>query len=107
MKQSTAQIERILAHAKHRYREEGIELLGIFGSYAEGRADSYSDIDIAYRTNRTLFDRTFQGGFAKLLRLSEIKQELEKLLKRRIDLVSIDHGNQRFKEEIERNMICV
>lgn len=36
---------------KANYAKEGVELLGIFGSFARGDEDIYSDIDIAYNLN--------------------------------------------------------
>ena len=107
MKQNISTIQNILSDAKKRYLSDGIELLGIFGSYAQGKADVYSDIDIAYRVDREMFDHTFHGGFAKLLRLKEIKQELEKRLRCKIDLVSVEHSSARFKEEIFRKLVHV
>ncbi|MDQ7047597.1 MAG: nucleotidyltransferase domain-containing protein [Sulfurovum sp.] len=37
--------------------DEGFEVIGIFGSYARGNADKYSDIDIAYKLDFDTFDR--------------------------------------------------
>ena len=61
---------------KNQYKSEGFEMVGVFGSYARGTADKYSDIDIAYNLDYETFNQKFRGGFAKLLRIEEIKQEL-------------------------------
>ena len=100
-------IQNILTDAKKRYLSDGVELLGIFGSYTRGKADIYSDIDIAYRVDRERFDQAFRGGFAKLLRLKEIKEELEKRLRCKIDLVPLEHSAPRAKEEILKELVYV
>ncbi len=107
MKQSIQNIQNILRSVQKRYLRDGLEIVGIFGSLARGGAGKYSDIDIAYRTHKDTFDLAFRGGFAKLLRIQEMQQELEKHLKRRVDLVSIDHGSPKLREEIERGIIYV
>lgn len=66
-----------------RYKEEsaekyGIETLGLFGSVARGEQDEKSDIDVFIRLKRPDF----------LVRM-EIKEELEHLFDRKIDLVPL------------------
>ncbi len=110
MKQNTKEIKQILSKlsdAKSRYIYDGIELIGVFGSYAQKNADAYSDIDIAYKVDNAKFDRKFRGGFAKLLKLKEIKDELQGLLGCRVDFVSLEHLNQKFRHDIDRSMMYV
>ncbi|WP_455622300.1 nucleotidyltransferase family protein [Parabacteroides sp.] len=66
-----------------RYKEQsagkyGIETLGLFGSVARGEQDEKSDIDVFIRLKRPDF----------LVRM-EIKEELEHLFDRKIDLVPL------------------
>ncbi len=38
-----------LKEIKPLYEKEGLEILGVFGSYAKDTQNEFSDIDIAYR----------------------------------------------------------
>ncbi|KYJ85475.1 nucleotidyltransferase family protein [Sulfurovum riftiae] len=107
MKQTIQHIVRILESAKKQYEEEGIRIIGIFGSYARGTEDRYSDIDIAYIVDHTVFDQKFKGGFAKLLRLEEIKSELQQYLHRKVDLVPFNGGNDRLVQRMKQEMVYV
>ena len=69
------------------YKDEGIEIIGIFGSYARGDYDEYSDVDITYKINYDKFFTKYKDGFSQILRLDEIKKELEKFLGKKVDFV--------------------
>jgi predicted nucleotidyltransferase len=62
-------------------------LLGIFGSYARGTQTKFSDIDIAYIIDYNKFSKRYKDGFSKILRIDEIKEELQKTFGTRVDLV--------------------
>jgi predicted nucleotidyltransferase len=70
---------------KNRYIDDGIKIIGLFGSYARGEAKQNSDIDIVIETT-PLFLKKYRGvrAFSRLL---EIKNELQTLLEKEIDLV--------------------
>lgn len=106
MKQTLQHISTRIAEMKNQYQNEGFEIIGIFGSYARGSAHKYSDVDIAYKLDYTLFDTKFKGGFAKILRIEQIKEELQKHLHLKVDLVSL-HNNSPFKEKIAQDLIYV
>jgi len=107
MRNTTQNIPSLLSSMKKEYLNEGFELVGVFGSYARGSTDKYSDIDIAYKLDFQTFDKQFKGGFSKLLRIEEIKKELQKLLHIKIDLVSMNSSNVAFKERIKKDMLYV
>ena len=107
MKNTIQNIRLLISEKKKKYLQEGFEIIGIFGSYARGNANKYSDVDIAYTLDFETFDKQFKGGFSKLLRIKEIKGELQKLLHLKVDLVSINSNNVKFKENIERDMLYV
>jgi predicted nucleotidyltransferase len=107
MKNRIQNILLLISDRKQKYINEGFELVGIFGSYAKGNADRYSDIDIAYSLDRDTFDKQFKGGFAKLLRIKEIQKELEQLLHLQVDLISMNSSNDYFKEKIKKDMLYV
>ena len=107
MKQTIQNITALISNKKKQYMQEGFEIVGIFGSYARGNANKYSDVDIAYKLDFKIFDKQFKGGFSKLLRIEEIKEELQKLLHLKVDLISMNSDNIRFKKKIEKDMLYV
>ncbi|MGE4396836.1 MAG: nucleotidyltransferase family protein [Sulfurimonas sp.] len=76
-----------LKELKPKYEKEGLILLGLFGSYAKDAQTKFSDIDVAYRLDYDKFSQNYKGGFAKLLRIDDIKKELQTIFKTSIDLV--------------------
>ncbi len=80
------------------YQKDGIEIIGLFGSYATNSQTKFSDIDILYKLDYDKFSQKYKGGFAKLLKIDEIKQELQNIFKKPIDLVP--HNNQKLLENI-------
>jgi predicted nucleotidyltransferase len=69
------------------YKKEGLILLGLFGSYAKDTQTQHSDIDIAYKLDYEKFSQKYIGGFAKLLRIDDIKKELQEIFKKPLELV--------------------
>jgi predicted nucleotidyltransferase len=82
---------------KSDYQKEGIELYALFGSYAKDRFDDFSDIDIAYKIDYEKFSKRYRDGFSKLLRLQNVKKELEKTFNKKVDFVPFKES---FKESI-------
>ena len=54
------------------YRKDGFEFVGLFGSYARGSEDIFSDIDITYKIDHDLFYK--DDAFAKLNKINEIRK---------------------------------
>jgi len=77
----------VLSNLKSHYKKEGIEIIGVFGSYAQNSSDEFSDIDIAYKIDYDKFFSIYKDGFSQILRIEDIKKELEKKLKNRVDFV--------------------
>src|SRR3989344_3903540 len=71
-------IEKIKKNKK-KIKEKGVKKIGIFGSFLKKRETSKSDIDILVEFERISFDNYF-----------ELLVLLEKLLKRKIDIVIED-----------------
>jgi len=107
MKQTLQNITSQIREIKNKYQHEGFEIVGIFGSYAHGNADEFSDVDIAYSVDYSRFNQKFKGGFAKILRIEEIKEELQRLLHLKVDLVSLNSDNDRFKQKVQKDMVYV
>ena len=76
-----------LKQLKPIYAKEGLVLLGLFGSYARDTQTKFSDIDIAYKINYDKFSSNYKDGFSKILRIDEIKKELQEIFHTRVDLV--------------------
>ena len=76
-----------LKELKPTYEQEGLILLGLFGSYAKDTQTKFSDIDVAYKLDYDKFSLKYKGGFAKLLRIEDIKKELQLIFHKPIDLV--------------------
>ncbi|XPV69337.1 MAG: nucleotidyltransferase family protein [Halarcobacter sp.] len=76
-----------LKELKPIYQKEGLEIVGIFGSYAKDSNTDYSDIDIAYKLDYEKFSKKYIGGFSKLLRIDSIKDELQSIFKQPVDFV--------------------
>ena len=87
MNKQTDEILNRLQKLKPVYEKEGLILLGLFGSYAKDSQCKYSDIDIAYKLDYDKFSQKYIGGFAKLLRIDNIKKELQNIFKRQVDFV--------------------
>ena len=77
-----------LKELKPTYEQEGIEILGLFGSYAKDTQTKFSDIDVAYRLDYDKFSLKYKDGFSKLLRIEHIKEELQNIFKTPIDFIS-------------------
>lgn len=74
-----------LKEIKPIYEKEGMKLIGIFGSFAKNSATENSDIDILYELDtKKFYERN--KGFKSFLRIKEIKEELQNIFKRDIDL---------------------
>ena len=73
-------------------KEEGIAYMGVFGSVAGGTARSNSDVDILVS-----FVQDEEIG---LLHFIGVKQRLEDLLGKRVDLVSKKALNPYIKEDV-------
>jgi len=68
----------------------GVTKAGIFGSFARGESGKKSDIDILIDVKKDL----------SLLDLIKIKMELEKTLKRKVDLVEYNTIKSLIKKQI-------
>lgn len=96
---------KILKNLKKKYVAEGFEIVGVFGSYARKNEDIFSDIDIAYKIDHNKFFK--DNAFKKLLRIEDIKKELELYFHKKVDLISLNSNNQRLNKSIQDEMILV
>lgn len=96
-----------LSKYKNLYANEGFSIVGIFGSCAKGTDNKFSDIDIAYSLEHKKFSQIYSDGFSKLLRIEDIKKELEKVFHKKVDLVSLNSSNKEFIKQIKKELIYV
>jgi uncharacterized protein len=71
-------------------RNNEIKKAGIFGSFARGESNSKSDVDILIEVKKDF----------SLLELVKLKLELEKLLKKKVDLVEYKTIKPRLRKQI-------
>jgi predicted nucleotidyltransferase len=88
----------ILSRHKAEFADRyGVTSLGVFGSVARDQAGEESDVDIVFATNTP-----------NLFRTVRMKQQLEKLLRRRVDVVRWrDKIDPRLKSRIAREAVYV
>ena len=85
-------LARLKMFKESREAEYSLRSLGIFGSFARGQAQEDSDVDVVFETSEP-----------NLFRTSRMKQELEELLARRVDVVRLrERMNPRLKQRILR-----
>jgi len=84
-------VEKIKIKVIKILKQNKIKRAGIFGSYARGEQKKNSDIDIAVDINNSKMSLL---GFVKII------NSLEKILKRKVDLVEYDSIKPRIKERI-------
>lgn len=87
---TTYQIEQII----NVFKPFNPNKIGVFGSYARGENTKKSDIDILY---------SFQNGIG-IFQLVKIKDTLEKILNKKIDLVSENYVNEKIKPLIIKDL---
>jgi len=65
--------------------KDGIKLLGLFGSYSRDEANENSDIDILIETTPLFLEKN--RGLKAFLKLEELKNNLESIFAKNIDIV--------------------
>ncbi len=86
-----------LKKVKQQFIDDGIEIVGFFGSFAKKKNDEYSDIDIAYKINYDLFFKKYKDGFSQILKIQEIKETLQQIFHKKVDFVPL---NDKIKKEL-------
>jgi len=92
--------------SKAQFLDDGVEIVGIFGSFARNEQTSTSDIDIAYKLSKDKFFSKY-SGFKAVVKLSEIKEELSRKLKRKVDFISFENSNKELVNNIKKEIVYV
>lgn len=87
-------IEKIKEKADPIFEKYGLKYVGVFGSYARGENTEKSDIDILFKTGKTL----------SLFDLVGLKDELSDVLQKKVDLVSEGAVISYFKDYIFKDL---
>lgn len=88
-----------LKKLKPKYEQEGLVLLGLFGSYSRDEANESSDIDILYRIGK---DRRMS-----MFRYLKYLSELEQTFHHKVDLVRDETLKPDLKPYVEQELIRV
>lgn len=88
-----------------KYQDTGFKIASLFGSYARGTQDTFSDIDLTYSINHELFFKN--DAFAKLAKIQEIKTELEKKFHTKVDLIPMNTKNTFIQESLQKEQILI
>ncbi len=91
------EIEKIKKKIIPVLKEYKVTQAGIFGSYARGEQKKKSDIDILIKIHND----------ASLMTLISLKMELEKIIKRKVDLVEYETIRKELKEQILNDEIII
>ena len=90
-------VDRLRAYKEKFADKYGIEQLGLVGSGARGEQDEKSDIDVFITMSRPSF-------FTRM----NIKEELQKLFHRKVDLITLHENMFRsFRQNLERDAIYI
>ena len=90
-------MKKKLKKLKQKFLNDGIEIIGIFGSVAKNKNDEFSDIDIAYKIHYDTFFKKYKDGFSQILKLQEIKDILQNSFHKKVDFLP-------FNEKIAKEM---
>lgn len=98
-------IIEVLNIYNEKHKNDGFKFMSLFGSYARGTEDMFSDIDLTYKINHNLFFK--DDGFAKLEKLEEIKRELETTFHKKVDMIPINSNNHLLQQNLAQEQITL
>lgn len=88
-----------------KYQDRGFRIFSLFGSYARGTQDIFSDIDLTYSIDHNKFFK--DDAFAKLAKIEEIKNELEKKFHTKVDLIPSNTKNKLIQESLKKEQVIL
>ena len=78
-------------------KQNGIEYMAVFGSFARGQATENSDIDILVRFEKPI----------GLLALIDLETKLSNLMNRKIDLVTVNELSPYIRDKVLEEAVAV
>jgi predicted nucleotidyltransferase len=104
MKYSQQEILKYLKSIKSHFKQKGIEIVALFGSFANNTQNIYSDIDIAIKRDKNFFKNDKVYNYFEVI--SQIKEQLNKKFGKNIDIFDIDSKSD-FRQNITKEMVYV
>ena len=98
-------IIKILHNYNTSHKNNGFTFVSLFGSYARGTEDVFSDIDLTYKIDHNIFYK--DDGFAKLAKIEEIKKELESKFHKKVDMIPSNTKSQLLRENLKKEQIPI
>ncbi|HIP46022.1 MAG TPA: nucleotidyltransferase domain-containing protein [Campylobacterales bacterium] len=95
-------ILKYLKEIKPQLQKNGIEKIGLFGSYATEKADIYSDIDLAFQLQKEYLEKRSVWEYFDLR--EKIQHMITQKFHLKCDLLDLD-SNSDIKESIEKELI--
>ena len=99
------EIIKFLKTLKPSLSQDGIEALGLFGSFAKNQDGKYSDIDIVYKSSDT-FRNKFKGWKAFTYLNENLRDKISIHFHTKVDLFDLD-SNSSIKDKIKKEAIYV
>ena len=93
-----------LADIKVDLVKNGIDKIGLFGSFAKGNANTFSDIDVAIKIKKSYLKEHDVWEYFKLI--DTIKKELFSKFSRNVDVYDLDSSGN-IKNKINKDIIYV
>ncbi len=93
-----------LSDIKSELMQNGIEKIGLFGSFSKNKADQFSDIDIAIKIKKSYLNEHDVWEYFNLI--EKIKQMILKRFSRKVDVYDLDSTGD-IKESISKDIIYV
>jgi predicted nucleotidyltransferase len=104
MKATKENIIEYLKNLKSELKSKGINKIGLFGSFAKGEENIYSDIDIAISKDKDFL--SYNTAYSYFQLISDIKKEARINFHKNIDIFDLDSKSS-FKNSIEKELIYV
>jgi len=101
-----SEILQTLKNSKAQFLDDGVEIVGVFGSFARNEQTPSSDVDIAYKLSKEKFFSKYRG-FKAVIKIAEIQEELSRKLKRKVDLISFENSNKELVKNIKKEIVYV
>ncbi len=73
-----------LTSIKPKLKDDGIEKIGLFGSFAKDKADLFSDVDIVIKTTDDFIKK--HRDVKAFIYLEELRKSISRSLKRKVDI---------------------
>ena len=95
----------MLKELKVKYKDDGFNLLALFGSYSTNTQNDNSDIDILYDVDNNFLEK--YKGFKSVSKVLEIQNELSAFFHKKVDLTSPSGLSDSIRDDIATRAIYV